>query len=683
MRNVFYSTCAFLIMTTILPADEGMWLLNEPPRELLKKKYKFDLTDDFLEQAMHASVRFNNGGSGGFVSPEGLVVTNHHIGAGALQKLSTKDRNLLATGFHAATRKDELKCPDLELNVLQEIIDVTKQVKDAVKSGSTTTEAFEARRAAISAIEKESFEKTGLRSDVVTLYKGGLYHLYRFKKYTDVRLVFAPEEGIAFFGGDTDNFEYPRYCLDVCFFRVYENDKPAVVKHWFQWSRKGPVEGDLVFVTGHPGRTQRLETLAKLVYRRDTYLPYLLDRVRTLEAALSQFSEQGPNQARLARTDLHRVSNARKAYTGMYRGLLTEAVMKRKEAEEQRLKKSFSGKSDPWTKIAKAQEWLVENGKLYFLLEEQHAFYSNTFDIARDIVRLTEEVKKPNGERLREYRDSNLESLKFRLFSPAPIHPEVEQAKLAASLSFLAENLGGGHPAVKKILKGKSPPERAQELVQGSRLGDPEVRKKLVEGGEEAVGKSDDTMIQLALLIDAQSRQLRKRYESKVDEVERQAYEKIADARFKLLGKNVAPDATFTLRLAFGVVRGYKEEGKEIPFTTTMSGAFQRAENQQHTDPFVLPKSWMKAEKKLDGKAPLNFASTADTIGGNSGSPVLNRNGELVGINFDRNRHGLVRNFVYTDVQARHVSVHGLGVLEALRNVYGAKALVKEILQSR
>jgi hypothetical protein len=676
--------CEVLTPVAKLRADEGMWLLNDPPRSLLKKKYDFDLTDAWLEHAQKASVRFNNGGSGGFVSPEGLIVTNHHIGADQLQKLSVKGKDYLRDGFFARTRARELKCPDLELNVLMSIEDVTRTVNDAVKPDMKPAEAFAARRAAMAKIEKESLDKTGLRSDVAMLYQGAIYHLYRYKKYTDIRLVFAPEQGIAFFGGDTDNFEFPRYNLDVCVFRAYEDGKPAKIEHYFRWASERPKEGDLVFVTGHPGTTNRLETLARLKYRRDHSHPHTLYRLRTLEAVLRQFAEQGPENARRAATDLHRVANARKAFTGQYQGLLDPAVLARKADEEKSLRARFrktddKKSADPWQQIEEAQKKLEGFERLYLLLERGDAFFSELFGIARHVARLTAELEKPSAERLREYRDSNLESLKFQLYSPAPIYPDLEKTKLAASLSFLAENLGAGHPLVVKVFDGKPPAARADELVSGTKLFDPAERRKLVEGSVKAVGASQDAMLRLALLVDEEARKLRKRFETEIEEVERQAYARIAKLRFEAFGSNVAPDATFTLRLAFGVVKGYRVDGEDLAFATTFGGAFERAERQGHREPFVLPKRWLDGKDKLDLKTPFNFASTADTIGGNSGSPVLNRAGELIGLNFDRNRHGLVRNFVYTDEQARHIAVHGLGVLEALRKLYDAGALVKEL----
>jgi hypothetical protein len=674
------------LMVTPVRSDEGMWLLNDPPRKLLKERYQFDLTPEWLEHAQLASVRFNSGGSGSFVSANGLIVTNHHIGADALQKLSPKDKDYLRDGYSAPTEADELKCPDLELNVLQSIADVTERVNAAVKPEMKPAEAFAARRAVMAAIEMESLDKTGLRSDVVTLYQGGQYHLYRYKKYTDVRLVFAPEHAIASFGGDVDNFEYPRFDLDICFFRAYEDGKPVKPKHWFKWSKTGPAENDLVFVTGHPGTTNRLDTLAKLQHRRDVTLPYVLNLLRAQEALLSQFSAQVPEQTRMAQKDLARVANARKALSGQYQGLLDPAILARKGAEEKSLRDKIA--ADPakekaygeaWRRIAAAEKTLREFERAYYLQERGDAFNSELFSIARHLVRLAAEKPKPNADRLREYRDSALESLEFQLYSPAPIHVELERAKLANSLSFLAEQLGGDHPFVVKVLAGKSPAARATELVAGTKLLQPEERKRIARGGAQAIDESSDTMIRFARLVDDEARAVRKRFEDEVEEVERQANSQIAKARFELLGTAIAPDATFTLRLAFGTVKGYASEGVELPFHTTFGGVFERAAKQGNREPFVLPPRWLKAKDKLDLKTPFNFVSTADTIGGNSGSPVLNRAGELVGINFDRNRHGLVRNFVYTDEQARHIAVHSRGVLEALRTLYEAKDLVKEL----
>ncbi len=682
-------------------SDEGMWLLSDPPKQLLKDKHKFELTDTWAKNAMLGSVRLNSGGSGGFVSADGLFVTNHHVAADSLQKLSKSGQDLLRDGFYADARDKELKCPDQEINVLQEITDVTKEVNAAVKPGMSAGEAFAARRTVMGKIEKESLDKTGLRSDVVTLYNGGLYHLYLYKKFTDVRLVFAPERQAASFGGDVDNFEYPRMNLDVAFFRAYENDKPAKTPNFFKWSETGPLGGDLVFVTGHPGTTQRLETLARLKHRRDHTLPYTLYRLRTLEAALIQYSEQSGEKRRQAATDLHSVANARKAFSGQLQGLLDPIVIEQKNKSERQLIESaaaykqrasmipgpvdpkwlsaFDDTLDALAKIEGVQRRLRGFEKEYNLLELGHAFYTPLFGTARHCVRMGDELPKKPADRLREYRDSNLESLKYQLYSPAPMYPELERAKLATSLTFLAENLGGEHPLVRLVLGGKNPATRAEELIAGTKLFDPAERKKLVEGSKEAIDASNDPMILLAKAIDAEARKLRTQYETEVEEPERQGYAALSGVRFLTYGNTVAPDATFTLRLAFGTVQGYEVGGEKLNFHTTFGEAFEKAARLDGKEPFDLPRRWLDGKDKLDLKTPFNFVSTADTIGGNSGSPVLNRAGELVGINFDRNRHGLVRNFVYTDVQARHIAVHSKAVLEALRKLYPAAPLVKEL----
>jgi len=675
MRTAAAVTLGLLAM--IVHADEGMWLLNEPPRERLQQ-HQFDATDEWLSHVRLAAVRFNNGGSGGFVSPDGLIVTNHHIAADALQKHSKPGHDLLKDGFHAKSGGEELPCHDLELNVLQSIEDVTQRIESAVKPEMSPADAFAARRAIMAAVEKESLEKTGLRSDVVTLYHGGLYHLYRYKKYTDVRLVFAPEAGIANFGGDVDNFEFPRFCLDVCFLRAYEKGAPAKVQHYFPWAKQGPAEGDLVFVIGHPGTTNRLETYAKLIHRRDHTMPYTLARVRAMEAALLQFSDRGPDERQMTATDLHRVANGRKALCGQYEGLLNSRVMEQKQSEEASLRKEAPDDA-AWKEIESALTKSNAFDREFALLEQGQALPSELFSIARHLVRLAAETPKPNSVRLREYRDSALESLRFQLFSSAPIHADLERTKLTCGLSFAAETLGGSHPLVLKLLDGKSPSIRATELVAGCKLSDPSLRKTIAEGGLTAITKSNDSMIRLALALDDESRALRKRYEAEVEEPERQANSKIAKIRFAKLGRSTYPDATFTLRLSFGIVRGYEADGQTVPFHTTMAGLFTKADKLGNREPFETPVRWRDSKSKLELTTPFDFVSTADTIGGNSGSPVLNRAGELVGINFDRNRFGLVRNFVYTDVQARHVAVHGLGVIEALKKLYGAEELVAEL----
>ncbi|MBI3823043.1 MAG: S46 family peptidase, partial [Planctomycetes bacterium] len=682
MMRLFHALIVLFVVAATVRADEGMWLLNQLPKDLLKKKYDFDLTDAWRDRAMKASIRFNNGGSGSFVSPNGLAITNHHIGSDLIQKLSTKEKDYYRSGFLARTLNEELKCPDLELNVLQEIIDVTKEVQDAVKPDMKPADALAARKAIMAKITKDSLAKTGLRSDVVTLYHGGMYHLYRYKKYTDVRLVMAPEHQIAFFGGDSDNFEYPRYNLDICFFRVYENGKPIKTPDYFKFSATGPKDGDLVFVSGHPGTTNRLETYDHIVHRRTVTLPYMLQMLRYREALLTQYAEKGKEQRRWAQRDLFPVANARKALTGQYHGLLDPAIMAEKKKLEAKLKpkdlKPFQG---PWESILQVQNWMADFEADYYLIERGDAFDSRLFRIARNLVRLADELPKDDAIRLPEYRSSALDSLKLQLFSPAPISKEYERMKLTGSLYFLAEHKGNGNASLllPRILHGKSIPQLVDTAIDGTKLDDVAERKRLFEGSRKAIAESKDSMIALARLVDSDGRDIRGDFDEN-DEIRTQAYADIAKIRFAKFGASIAPDATFTLRLAFGTVQGYEVDGVKLGHATTFDQMFARAKEQEHHHPFDLPKRWLDGKDKLDPKTPFNFVSTADTIGVNSGSPVLNRNGEFVGINFDRNRHGLVRNFVYTDHQARHISVHSKAIVESLRKLYDADGLVQELV---
>jgi hypothetical protein len=695
VTNWIYGAILMIAMTSLsplgAPADEGMWLFNNPPKQQLKERYNFAPNDDWYVHLQRSSVRFNSGGSGSFVSADGLVMTNHHVGADCLQKLSTKERDMIELGFYAQTPAEEVRCMDLELNVLQSIEDVTLRINAAVTPGMNSAEANQARRAAMNTVEKESLDATGFRSDVVTLYHGGLYHLYRFKKYTDVRLVFAPEKAIAFFGGDPDNFEFPRYDLDICFFRVYENDKPAKIEHYLSWSPKGAGAGELVFVSGHPGRTDRLDTMTHIEFLRDKTFPNTMRKLFRREVILTAYSAQSRENARRAQDDLFGIQNSRKARMGMLEGLQDPSILGRKQAEERKLRQAVQENAakfkeplgDPWSDVAAAlKTW---DGIYYDwdLFENGAAFNSKLFGIARTLVRLTDESAVPNAQRLREYRESNLESLKFELFSEAPTYEDMETVTLADSLTMLVEMKGMSDPLVQKILAGQSPQAQAAKLIAGTKLKSVEVRKELAQAGPEALRKSDDSMIQLALLVDAPSRALRKTYEEQIEEPMRQAYAKLAEARFAIYGTSVYPDATFTLRLAFGQVKGYEEAGKQVPPFTTFAGLYERAQEQGNQWPFELPQRWLKRKGRLDLDTPFNFVSTADIIGGNSGSPVVNRSGELVGIIFDGNIQSLILDFIYTEEQARAVSVHSAAILEALQRVYGADRLAKELSSGR
>jgi hypothetical protein len=668
-------------------ADEGMWTFNNVPRADIKKRYGFEVTDEWLHKVQLGSVRFNSGGSGSFISPDGLVLTNHHVASDTLQKLSTPQKDYLKIGFYAKTREQEIKSPDLELNVLDSFEDVTARVNSAVKENMSAAEANAARRTALTGIEKESTEKTGLRSDIVTLYQGGQYNLYRYKKYTDVRLVFAPEFEIAFFGGDPDNFNFPRYNLDMAVFRVYENNQPVKTKNYFKWSTTGAKAGDLVFVSGHPGSTQRLNTMAHLEYLRDHGLPYTLNLLKARRKSLQTYSAQGEEQARRAHANLLGIENSLKAIEGQYAGLKDKTIMAKKEATEAALRKGIAANAkmkieygEAWDTIAKGRATFASYFKEHSLIANGAGFNSTLFGIARTLVRLVEESAKPNAERSPEFTDARRESLNLQLYSPAPIYEDFEKITLADSLTFLRDELGANNETVKKVLAGKTPEARAAELVDGSKLKDIEYRKQLVAGGTKAMAESNDAMIQLARLVEETARSLQRRYETEVLANERTNYAKIARAKFDAEGTKVYPDATFTLRLSYGAVKGYQENGKLVAPFTDIAGLFKRADQFGNKDPYKLPESWSSKRAQLDLKTPFNFVSTNDIIGGNSGSPVINKKGELVGLIFDGNIQSLVGNFIFDENQNRAVSVDVRAMLYALKNVYGAKELVEELM---
>ncbi len=671
-----------------LPADEGMWLFNQPPRQWLREHHQFETTDAWLEHLQKASVRFNSGGSGSFVSEDGLLISNHHVGADALQKLSTAEKNYLRDGFYAATLAEEVKCLDLELNVLQSIQDVTARVNAAVPAGADPGKAFAARRKVIAEIEKESLDQTGQRSDVVTLWQGGAYHLYRFKRYTDVRLVFAPESQIAFYGGDPDNFEFPRFDLDICLFRAYENGQPAKVAHYLKFSPAGAKDGELVFVSGHPGRTSRLLTVPELVYLRDHALPNRLSTLKRQEVLLEAWSARSEENARRAKEDLFGIKNSRKAIDGRLAGLLDPELMGGKIQAEDGFKtrlRSTAGQEEAlsaYEKIAAATETTAAQAKRYNLLEGGQGFGADSFGLARTLLRAGDERPKPNGERLREFSESARASLEFSLFSEKPIYADLEILLLTDSLTFLATSLGGDDPVVTRVLAGKSPRDRAGELIQKTKVRDVAFRKKLYDGGAAAVTAANDPMIELARTIDTEARALRKVIEEQ-SEVKQQAQAAIARARNALLGTAGYPDATFTLRLSFGVIRGYEEDGRPVPATTTLDGLYGRAREMKNRAPFDLPPRWAKRKSRLSLQTPYNFVSTCDIIGGNSGSPVVNRAGEFVGIIFDGNLQSLPADYAFSERQGRATSVHSAAIHEALSKVYGVKALVRELVDGK
>jgi hypothetical protein len=674
-----------LIASTSSRADEGMWTFDNPPIKQLQEKYHFTPTQEWLDHVRLSCVRFNDGGSGSFVSPHGLVLTNDHVARGQLQKNSTAEHDYIKDGFYAATPEQELKSPDLEVNVLISMENVTERVRAALKNAKTDQEEFTARKAVLADIERESTEKTGLRSDIVTLYQGGEYWLYRYKKYTDVRIVFAPEEQIAFYGGDPDNFTYPRYDLDFALFRIYENGKPIESKDYLKWNAKGASEDELVFVPGHPGSTQRLDTVAQLEFERDYFEANLLKLYRHRIAALKTYAALGGEQARQASTRIFGLENSLKVFEGRYKGLLDKSVMAKKKSDEEEFKTKVM--STPEGKQAYGGAWdaIAEAEKKASTRVKQSLFESTDSQLGNLGARIVEyvvEIKKSDTERLEGFHEAQLESLRFNLFSPAPIYAAMEIARMTASLEQGLQELGPDDPFIKIVLNGRSPKDAATEVISGTKLADPEVRKKLVEGGEAAVAASSDPMIVLQRNLEPNRRATIKWEEDNVESVLQQAGEKLGKARFAAYGKYTYPDATFTLRLSYGQVKGYPMNGTKAPYKTTFYGLYDRAHSFDFKEPFGLPARYISGRDKLDLSTPVDFVSTNDIIGGNSGSPVINRNAEIVGLIFDGNIESLVGDFVYSDEANRAVSVHTGGMTEVLRKLYSAQRVADELTGS-
>lgn len=680
LRLLLFSSIMFCIGWLPVRSDEGMWLFNDLPRDYLKTKYGFEPTAEWSEHLMKSSVRFNVGGSASFVSSSGLVLTNHHVGSDTLYKLSTPERNILQSGFLARTQADELKAPDLELNQLVGIRDVTEEVKASVTADMSTEQAVAARRAVIARIEKSALDESGLRSNVITLYGGGRYHLYQYRKFTDVRLVWAPETAIAFFGGDADNFEYPRYCLDACIFRVYEDGKPAKIEHYLKWSASGPKDGELIFVSGNPGRTSRILTMDALKYQRDVRLPFLLNGLRRQEILLQQYALRGTENARRAREDLFGVQNSRKARLGMIGGLQDPQIMAEKTRAEQQLLAAIQG-DEKLKPFATAWDTIAATTKKRAEIQGKGiSVSSQLFGFAMTLVQMAEEDQKPAGERLPEYSEAGRESLLQQLYSEAPVYEDLDQVLLADSISRTLEYRGFDDAVCQQMLAGKNPADRAAELISGTGLRSVENRRQVASGGLKAVTDSTDPMIQLARLLNPEIRRFRAMTDQ-LDEQDKQAYARIAEARFATQGTSTYPDATFTLRLAFGPVVGYEQNGQPVPASTNVGGAFEHEAKHAGQTDYKLPESWQKAKSRLNPRTPFNFVSTADIIGGNSGSPVVNRDLELVGLIFDGNIQSLTGDFIYSDKQSRSVSVHSSAIREALSLVYGADHLVRELGQ--
>ena len=679
-RLLVFST--LLLFPVAATADEGMWTLNNFPSDRVGAKYGFSPTKAWLDDVRLASVRLAGGCSASFVSPDGLVMTNHHCSHSCIQQLSTPEKDYVAGGFWAKTAADEVRCPEIEVNQLTDITDVTTRVLGATEGLSG--EAYTAAKKAVTAtIEKECAVSDDVRCDVISLYHGGRYDLYKYGRFQDVRLVFAPELAIAFFGGDPDNFMFPRYDLDCSFLRVYKDGKPMKVDHYFKWSPSGATGGDLTFVSGHPGGTSRLLTVAELEYERDKALPDALLQLAELRGMLREFQERGPEQKRISTARLFGVENGFKGLRGRLEALQDKSLIARKMSEEKALREKIAAMpdkqkayGDAWDAIAKAIVEQANIQKSLNYIEGGRGFASRLYGLAQALVRVSSESLVPNEKRLPEFTEANLPAVKQRLASSAPIYDELEIATLTFSLTKLREELRADNPFVRKVLGPKSPAELAAELVHGTALKDPAVRMKLYLGGKAAVDASDDAMIRFARLIDPDARAVRKKYEDEIESVLNKNSELVARAQFDAYGSGTYPDATFTLRLSYGTVAGYMEDGKPVDPVTHMAGAFAR-----HTGraPFALPQSWLDAKPKLDLDTPMNFATTNDIIGGNSGSPVIDRDARIVGLIFDGNIQSLGGDYGFDEAVNRSVAVHSEALIQALDKVYNARRLVDEL----
>ena len=664
-----------------------MWTTHTFPRALVKEKYSVDVDDAWLQRLQRAVVRLETGCSGSFVSPEGLILTNHHCAQSCLAENSTAARDLVANGFVAATRADEVRCQGEQISVLMETEDVTAAVTKGVASVAAA-DAARVRDETLTTLESRCEDAaksrgTPLNCESVSLYQGGQYWLYKYKRYDDVRLVFAPEKNIAAFGGDPDNFQFPRWCLDMSLLRAYENGKPAATPNHLAFNWAGAREKEPVFVAGHPGTTQRLLTMAQLKTERDLVLPFWLLRFSELRGRLIQYSKSSPEAARTAKDMLDTIENSIKVRRQQLFALLDDRLMERKAAEEQKLQAAVNADASlrgragtAWNDIAAAQQTWRDIYIPYVWLEGGAGFNADLFFTARTLVRAAEERTKPNAERLREYTDARLPQLRQQLAAEAPVYPAFEQVRLSYSLERMREWLGPDHPVIKAALGTSSPDERAQALVTGSTLGDAKARIALFEGGQKAVLASKDPMIQLARAIDAESRSLRKTFETKVDGPVQRAQQAIAEARFKAFGTNVYPDATFTLRISHGAVEGWTERGSPVDPFTRLGRMYERTTGQP---PFALPKRWLDAKTTIDLNSRANFTTTNDIVGGNSGSPMVNAAGEIVGLVFDGNIHSISGSYWFDESSNRTVAVHPDFIRTALQRIYPTKAIGAEL----
>ena len=674
----------FLLSSSSIAADEGMWTLDNFPREAVRAKYGVDVTETWLNQLRLATTRLEGGCTGSFASPDGLVLTNHHCVGVCVNQISSADNDVAADGFLATDRGQEVRCEAQSLSVLSEFVEITSLVTEAT-DGKTGPEVKEVREQTLARLEKEceADSDDGLVCEAVSLYRGGQYFLYKYKRYDDVRLVFAPENAIAAFGGDPDNFNFPRWCLDMAFLRAYENGEPARTPHFLKWRREGAEPGEPVFVAGHPGSTDRLLSVAELKRTRDVVLPDWLMQYGELRGRLIQFAKTGDEARRISQPSLFSLENVIKVRRNHLTALLDDTLIGRKQTQERELREAVAGDAEmrqaygsAWDEIAAALARYETFHQDHRFVEQRAGVASSLFGYARTLVRAAAERRKPNEDRFREYRETALPRMKQVTLAARPIYPELEELTLSFSLDKLREFLGPDSRYVKEVLGSQAPDTLAAELVSGSHLGDAGVREALWEGGQQAIDASDDPMITLALRLEPEARRLRRRYEEEVQAPLEFASEKIAAARFKVGGTSHYPDATFTLRVSYGTVQGWVEHGESVAPFTTLQRALDRATGK---DPFRIPDSWIEVLDQLDRDTRFNLVADTDVTGGNSGSPLVDQNGNLVGLVFDGNVHSIAGDYWFDEAKNRTVAVHPSVMLEALEVVYGADRLLSEL----
>jgi hypothetical protein len=684
-RSARRSTPAFLAMFAVATcalqvarADEGMWTYDSFPAAAVRQKFGVEITPAWLDRLRTASIRLSNC-TASFISPEGLILTNHHCAASCLAQISKEGQDRLQDGFIAASRADEVRCPTQYADVLMKMEDVTSKV-NAATAGLDAKAANDARKKALTQLEQDCEKAAGTkdprRCESVSLYQGGRHFLYQYKRYDDVRVAFAPEYAIAAFGGDPDNFQFPRWCLDMAVLRAYENGKPAVTPNHLKFNWEGPAENELVFVSGHPGGTDRLLTVSQLETQRAS-LPFWLLRAAELRGRYIEFGKTGAENQRIVADPLNSLENGLKVRRKELDALNDPALLAEKRAAEQRLRATLApGAADPWAAIEAAMRREQQLNVPYTFLEGAAGFNSQLFRYARSLVRAADERAKPSADRLREYVDTSLPLLEQQVLAQVPVYPAREKLTLSFGLERMREYLGPDHPLVRNLLAEFSPDELAASLVDATQLGDPAVRRQLWEGGKAAIDASRDPMIRIARLVDGPAREVRKQYEDEVEAVVDANQEKIAALRFAALGTSVYPDATFTLRLNFGTVQGWEENGKPVVPFTRLAGAFDRATGD---DPFRMPDSWTSRRAQLDMDNRFNLSTNNDIVGGNSGSSLVNAKGDIVGLIFDGNIHSISGSYWFDTAKNRAIAVHPQIMRTALTQVYGATALAAEL----